>query len=141
MNVGFVTLKNPINSYAAGREASSVGFWKGTNYQNDLKRHSFNNLRPFSTNKETDRAITLFELGRLSSWYGDLNEFRFRWQQWAKNKNTPLVLGKSIYSDSVWLAASPKFSKEIASRLNSAMEKLKKSGQNRQIEIKYFGQN
>jgi polar amino acid transport system substrate-binding protein len=141
MKIGFVTLKEPINSYAEGKEASSVGFWKGTSYHIELKKKGFTNVRPFSTNKDSDRAITLFELGRLSSWYGDFFEFRYRWQKFAKNKKLPLVFGKAMYSDSIWLAASLKFPKKMAARLKSAMKKVKASGANRQIEIKYFGRN
>ena len=141
MDVGFISLSRKINSYKEGKGVNSIGFWRGTNYHNEVKRNGMTNIRPFKTNAEAgrDRSIELLELGRLSSWYGDINEFRYRWQQHAKNKSQHLYVGKPIYSDSIWLAANLQFSKEIAHRLKSAMAKLKKSEKYEKIITKYFG--
>ena len=141
LGIGFVTLQNPINSYAQAKQLGSVGLWKGSSYHDELKRSGFNNIRGFSTNPETDRAITLLEKRRLDTWYGDANEFKIRWQHFAKNKNLPLVFGKSIYVDTVWLAGGLKFPAASTNKLKSALEKIKANGQYKKIEVKYFGQN
>ena len=132
----FVSLSQAINTFKDGKKLPSVGAWRGTSHEQELKEKGFENILSFNNVKQ---SIKMIEMGRVSAWYGDVNEIITRWNKNAADTSLRLKFGKVLNIENIWLAGGKSMPKQLADDLRQALKKVIKSGFRDKMSLKYFG--
>tara|TARA_B100000315_G_scaffold260416_1_gene321578 strand:- start:7359 stop:8102 length:744 start_codon:yes stop_codon:yes gene_type:complete len=132
----FVSLAKPINTFDEGKKLPSVGAWRGTSHEQELKEKGFNNILSFNNVKQ---SIKMIEMGRVAAWYGDVNEIITRWNKNAQDTSLRLKFGQVLNIENIWLAGGKGMAKQVSEDLRLALKKVIKSGFRDELSLKYFG--
>ena len=132
----FVSLNSKIDSFDEGRKLATVGAWRGTSHEQELKENKFDNILSFNNVK---KSIKMIEMGRVMAWYGDVNEILTRWNENAVDKSLRLKFGKVLNIEHIWLAGGKNMKKNVAADIQKALRQAVKSGFRDELSLKYFG--
>ena len=136
--IGFVSSRYLIDNVEEAQKLKQVSVWRDTFFEKFLMDKGFQNLARFEGD---ERLGKLFESGRANTWFGELNESRYRLKQYYKGLEQPfqsLFFGKPIIAMDVWLVASPSFDEKHKGRLIKALNEIYKTGQPEALHAKYY---
>jgi len=134
LEFGFVSLNSEVNSKEAARSLPSIGVWRGSSMEEELKREGFKNLLPVSNDKTLVRMLVS---GRLNAWYGSLNEAAYNFRGITEVNKKKIRYGKPVKSFPVWIAGSKNLSQETSLKLKIAIQKMHADGTINRILEKY----
>ena len=132
----FISLEAEINSFDEARHLPSIGVHRATSHEIELEERGFENLRSFN---HIENSIKLLEMGRISAWYGDINEFSQRWQLHSSDRGKRLVIGKPVITEHLWLAGGRNITPEIVEDLTHGTRLVIDKGYRKKLLTKYFG--
>ncbi len=135
---GFVSRQRPINTLQEASQQTYIGVWKNTLFESYLRQKGLNNLVPF---RGDEKLGLLFEGGRITSWFGELNETRYRLKQFnlhRKQPISPIYFGAPVNEIQAWLIAGKEFPDKQLKAIRDELHRLNQSGFADQLFNKYY---
>ena len=116
----FVSLAKAIDSFDEDKKLPSVGAWRGTSHEQELKENGYENILSFNNVKQLTKMI---EMRHVTAWYGDVNEIITRWNKNVEDRLLRLKFGKVLNIENIWLAGGKAMSNQVAANLRGALKK------------------
>ena len=133
----FATLDRPVDSFEDARlHLHSILVGRGSAQEATLRSLGFDDGRLQHVEiglSETD----MLRLGRVDAWFNSTVETEWKWRR--SGQTAPLVFGKTLYVDEIYLACSRRCSALILDRLRAALAAMTEDGTATRIERRYLG--
>jgi len=137
--MGFVSVEEPVDDYETAKRLNGVGVWQNTLFQTILEKQGVEHPLLFAGD---ERLGKLFESGRITAWFGELNESRYRLKNYQERRQGTALsfyFGRPLSSTPAWLVAARDFDPEKIGKIRAALNALYLSGTAEKIYIKHYG--
>lgn len=133
----FATLGRPIDSFAEARtHLNTILVGRGSAQEAALHQRGFDNGQLVHVEIGLSE-IDMMRLGRVDAWFNSTVETEWKWRQ--SGQVAPMVFGKTLYDDAIYLACSKLCAPELVTRLRAALTTVDADGTARAIEGRYLG--
>jgi len=133
----FATLDRPIDSFAEARvRLHTILVGRGSAQETTLRQMGFDDGR--LTHAEIGVSdVDMLRLGRVDAWFNSTVETEWKWQH--SGQTAPLVFGKVLYTDLIYLACAKRCAPELVRRLREALKVVDEDGTAKAIQQRYMG--
>jgi len=133
----FATLDRSIDSFVDARtQLKTILVGRGSAQEATLRNMGFDDGRLIHTEIGLSE-IEMLRQGRVDAWFNSTVETEWKWRR--SGQTTPLVFGKVLYNDVVYLACSKRCAPELVARLRSTLAAVDSDGTAQSIQRRYLG--
>jgi len=134
VELGFISLVQPINDKDTARKLERVGVWRGTSMESELWQDGFKNIVAVSNDMALAKMLTA---GRFDAWYGSLSEAAYQFRDLDVANREKIRFGRPVHSDPIWLAGGVSLPGSVVVRLQAALQSMRRDGIIRAITKHY----
>lgn len=133
----FATLDRPIDSFADARaHLKTILVGRGSAQETVLHDMGFDDGRLIHTEIGLSE-IDMLRLDRVDAWFNSTVETEWKWRH--SGQIAPLVFGKALYNDVVYVACSRRCAPDLVARLRTALAAVEGDGTAKAIQRRYLG--
>lgn len=133
----FATLDRQIDSFDDARlHLHSILVGRGSAQEGTLRSMGFDDGRLQHVEIGLSE-IDMLRMGRVDAWFNSTVETEWKWRR--SGQTAPLVFGRTLYTDEIYLACSKHCAPALVERLRAALAAVLADGTATQIEARYLG--
>jgi polar amino acid transport system substrate-binding protein len=133
----FATLDRPIDSFDEARSRlRTILVGRGSAQESTLRSMGFDDGRLIHVEIGLSE-VDMLRLGRVDAWFNSTVETEWKWRD--SGFTAPLVFGRTLYTDDIYLACSKRCAPAVADRLRAALEGVTQDGTAAAIVGRYLG--
>jgi polar amino acid transport system substrate-binding protein len=133
----FATLDRPVDSFADARtRLNTILVGRGSAQEATLHGMGFDDGRLIHAEIGVS-DVDMLRFGRVDAWFNSTIETEWKWRR--SGQAAPLVFGRVLYTDLIYLACAKRCAPDLVRRLRVALKTVDDDGTARAIQRRYLG--